>query len=154
MNMITVFDQLAELALLEIMSYLSCADALSAFTSLNDRYTRLLAERGHFRHVNLSITYAEQFHQLLQILPLDMIETLIIDRTASPLQLRSWPYLPRLSKLYLRGVREYDSILIFTLLHAATLTHVTIQADGHSLTVGDGNQSLDERCISRSPSSK
>ena len=46
---------------------------------------------------------------------------------------------PRLTKLYLRGVCDHDSIIIFILLHAATLTHVTIQADRYSLTVGDGN---------------
>jgi hypothetical protein len=137
--MITVFDELADLALIEIMSYLSSADALRAFTSLNDRCTRLLAERGFFHQVNLSATYSQQFHQLLQIIPLNMIEMLVIDRTASPLQLLRWPYLPRLTKLYLRGVRDHDSILIFILLHAATLTHITIQSDEYSLTVSDGN---------------
>jgi hypothetical protein len=63
------------------------------------------------------------------------IETLVIDRTASPLQLSRWPYVPRLTKLHLGGVREYDSILFFALLHAATLTYVTIESDGYSLTV-------------------
>ena len=132
-----VFDDLANLALIEVLSYLSCTDALCAFNSLNDRWTRLLVERGFFRHVNLSATYSRQFDQLLQILPLNNIETLIIDRTASPLQLMKWPYLTRLTKLHLQGVREYNSILIFALLHAATLTRITIQSDGYSLTVGD-----------------
>jgi hypothetical protein len=137
MEMSTVFDDLADLVLIEILSYLACTDALCAFTDLNNRWTCLLAERGFFRQVNLSGTYCGQFHQLLEILPLDNIETLVIDRTASPLQLSRWPYLPRLTKLYMRGVREYDSILFFALLHAATLTHVTIQSDQYSLTVSD-----------------
>ena len=123
MKMITVFDELADLAFIEIMSYLSSADALRAFTSLNDRWAGLLAERGYFHQVNLSMTYSQDFHQLLQILPLNMIKMLVIDRRASPLQLLRWPYLPRLTKLYLQGVRDYDSIFIFVLLHAATLTH-------------------------------
>jgi hypothetical protein len=103
----SLFNDLADLALIEVLSYLSCTDALCAFTSLNDRWTCLLAELGFFRQVNLSPTYSRQFHQLLQILPLNNIETLVIDRTASPLQLRRWPYLPRLTKLHLQGVREY-----------------------------------------------
>jgi hypothetical protein len=135
--MTSVFDHLADLVLIEILSYLSSTDALCAFTCLNARWTRLLAERGFFRQVNLSATYSRQFDQLLQILSLNHIETLVIDRSASPLQLRRWPYLPRLTKLHMRGVREYDTILSFALLHAATLTHVTIQSDGYSLTVSD-----------------
>jgi hypothetical protein len=90
----------------------------------------------------LSPTESRRFHQLLQILPLNNIETLVIDRSASPLQLSRWPYLPRLTKLYFRGVREYDSILFFALLHAATLTHVTIESDAYSLTVSDLEHSL------------
>ena len=77
------FDDLADLALIEILSYLSSTDALCAFTDLNHHWTCLLAERGFFRCVNLSATYSRQFHQLLQILPLNEIETLLIDRTAS-----------------------------------------------------------------------
>ena len=154
MKLSTEFDDLADLPLIELLSYLSCTDALCAFTCLNDRWTRLLVERGFFRQVNLSATYSRQFHQLLQIIPLNSIETLIIDRTASPLQLISWPYLPRLTKLHLRGVREYNTILFFVLLHAATLTHITIASDGYSLTVTDLNQSLDGRFISPSSSSR
>lgn len=137
--MITTFDALADLVLIKLLSHLSCTDALWAFTSLNYRWTCLLAELGFFRQVNLSPTYSRQFHQLLQILPLNNIETLVIDRTASPLQLRRWPYLPRLTKLHLQGVREYDSIMVFVILHSATLTHITIQSDEYSLTVSDGS---------------
>ena len=137
MKMSTVFDDLADLALIEILSYLSSTDTLCAFTSLNDRWTRLLAERGLFRQVNLSPTYYRQFRRLLQILPLNSIERLVIDRTGSPLQLIRWPYLPRLTRLHLRGVREYDSILFVALLHAATLIHITIESDEYSLTVSD-----------------
>ena len=142
MKMRIAFDDLADLAMIEILSHLSCTDALFAFTCLNDRWTHLLAERGFFSQVNLSSTCSRQFDQLLQILSLDNIETLVIDRTASPLQLRRWPYLPRLTKLHLRGVREYDSILFFALLHATTLSHVTIESDEYSLTVTFWNQPL------------
>ena len=76
MKMSTVFDDLADLALIEILSCLSSADALWAFASLNDRWTRLLAERGFFRQVDLSTTYCRQFDQLLEILPLNNIEVL------------------------------------------------------------------------------
>jgi hypothetical protein len=71
-----MFDDLADLVLIEMLSYLSSTDTLCAFTSLKDRWTRLLAERGFFRQVNLSPTYSRQFYQLLLILPLDNIETL------------------------------------------------------------------------------
>jgi hypothetical protein len=138
--MIVVFDDLADLVLIEIVSYLSCTDVLCAFTCLNDRLTRLLVERGFFRHINLSSTSYSQFNQLLRVLSLNDIETLVIDRNASPLQLLRWPYLPRLTKLRLRGVREYNNVLIFILLHAATLAHVTIESNKYSLTVSNSNQ--------------
>ena len=150
----TVFDRLADLALIEILSYLSCTNALCAFTCLDDRWTRLLAERGFFRQVNLSAAYSGQFHQLLHILPLASIETLVIDRSGSPLQLRRWTYLPRLTRLHLRGVWEYDSVLFFVLLHAATLTHITIESDEYSLTVSHRNRLLNGECISLSSSSR
>jgi hypothetical protein len=134
-EMITTFEDIADLVLIEIFSYLSCADVLSAFTCLNCRITGLLAERGFFRHVDLSSMSRRQFDQLLHILPLDDIETLTIDRHASPLQLRRWPYLPRLRRLQLRGVREYDSVLMFVVIHAATLTHITIESSEYFLTV-------------------
>jgi hypothetical protein len=154
MKMSTTFDDLPDLVLIEILSHLSSTDALWALSALNDRWTLLLAERGFFRQVNLSATYCRQFDQLLQILPLNNIEILIIDRTASPLQLLRWPHLPHLTELYLRGVREHDSVLLFVLLHAATLTHITIQSDAYSFTVRDDeDQSLDGICISLFPSS-
>ena len=65
--MSTTLDELADLASIEILSYLSSTDALSAFTRLNDRWTRTSAERGFFRQVNLSATYSRQFQQLLEI---------------------------------------------------------------------------------------
>jgi hypothetical protein len=139
---VTRFDDLADLVLIEIFSYLSCTDVLWAFSSLNKRLTRLLIERNIFRHVDLASAYHHQFHALLHVLRLNDIETLIINRNASPLQLIRWPYLPRLTKLYLRGVREYNSILIFVLLHAATLNHLTIQPDQLSVTVSKSNRFL------------
>jgi hypothetical protein len=135
-EMISTFDDLADLVLIEIFLYLSCANVLSAVTCLNGRITALLlAERGFFRHVDLSSMFCDQFDQLLHVLPLDDIETLTIDRHASPLQLRRWPYLPRLRRLNLKGVREYDSVLMFVLIHAATLTHITIESSQYFLTV-------------------
>ena len=57
----TVFHDLADLVLIEMLSYLPCADVLSAFICLNARITGLLAERGFFRHVDLSPMSRRQF---------------------------------------------------------------------------------------------
>ena len=131
----TTLDDLPDLALIELFSYLSSVDILCAFTCLNDRLTALLAERDFFRYVDLSPVRYRQFDILLRLLPLNDIETLAIDSNASPLQLFRWPYLPRLMRLRLTGVREYNNILIFVLLHAATLTHLTITSSKSFLTV-------------------
>ncbi|CAF1293778.1 unnamed protein product [Rotaria magnacalcarata] len=136
MTLITLFNDLPDLALIEIFSYLSSLDILWAFSSLNQRISLLLVERGYFRCINLSSTRHRQFHILLGMLPLNDIKTLIIDMDSSPLQLSQWPYLPCLKTLILNGTREFNDVLIFVLLHAATLTHLTIQTAKESVATG------------------
>jgi hypothetical protein len=127
MALSTRFDDLADLILIEIFSYLSSFDILWGFTYLNQRITSLLVERKYFRCVDLSSAHYFQFNKIIQVIQLNEIESLSIDINASPLQLYCWPYLPRLSTLRLKGVREYNDVITFLLLHAATLTHLTIQ---------------------------
>ena len=122
----TKFDALPDLVLIEIFSYLSSFDILFGFTSLNERLTLLLIERRYFSRIDLSSSHYFQFNQIIQRIDLNRIESLTIDINASPLQVSCWPYLPRLSTLRLLGVREYDDVITFLLLHAATLTHLTI----------------------------
>lgn len=122
----TKFDALPDLVLIEIFSYLSSFDILFGFTSLNERLTLLLIERRYFSRVDLSSSHYFQFNQIIQRIDLNRIESLTIDINASPLQVSSWPYLPRLSTLRLIGIREYNDVITFLLLHAATLTHLTI----------------------------
>ncbi|CAF0831231.1 unnamed protein product [Rotaria sordida] len=100
--MVAFFDDLPDLTMLEILSYLSCADALWTFSTLNNRLTMLLLERGVNRHVNLSSTQYYQFQKLLPLLRLNEIDSLIIDCYASALQLTKWPYLPHLKKLQIK----------------------------------------------------
>jgi hypothetical protein len=131
MEFITFFDDLPDLVLIELFSYLSSIDVLWIFGHLNSRLTALVGERGFFRHVNLSPARRRQFDTLLRLLPVDKIETVVIDSNASPLQLSRWPYLPRLTRLRLKGFREFDSVITFVNLHPATLTQGRIhyQAD-------------------------
>ncbi|CAF4516839.1 unnamed protein product [Rotaria socialis] len=136
MTLITLFNDLPDLALIEIFSYLSSLDILWAFSSLNQRISLLLVERGYFRCINLSSTRHRQFHILLGMLPLNDIKTLIIDMDSSPLQLSQWPYLPWLKTFILNGTREFNDVLIFVLLHAATLTHLTIQTTEEFVATG------------------
>ncbi|CAF1093274.1 unnamed protein product [Adineta steineri] len=128
MTFSTTFDDLPDLILIEIFSYLSSFNTLWGFTHLNQHITSLLIERRYFRCVNLSSAHYFQFNKIIQIIPLNNIESLTIDVNASPLQLSCWPYMPRLSTLRLKGVREYNDVIIFLLLHAATLTHLTIHS--------------------------
>jgi hypothetical protein len=129
MTLMTRFDDLPDLALLEIFSYLSSLNILWTFTCLNDRFTALVAERGFFHHVNLSSARLSQFDSLQCLLPLNEIQSLTIDINASPLQLARWPYLPSLTKLRFKVLRDFDDILKFVVLHAATLTHILIQTN-------------------------
>ncbi|CAF3339020.1 unnamed protein product [Rotaria sp. Silwood2] len=133
--MMSSFDDLPDLTLLEIFSYLSCADALWSFSNLNSRLTTLLKERGFYHHLNLSSTRRKQFETILSILQLNEIESLVIDRYASPLQLRRWPYLPNLTTLRLQGVRNFRDVFKFARKHANILSHLTVQSSGYFRTV-------------------
>ena len=129
MALITCFDDLPDLVLIELFSYLSSIDILWGFTHLNHRLTMLITERGFFYHINLSLARYHQFNTILRFLPLNDIQSLAIDSDASPLQLTHWPYLPRLRTLRIIGVYNHDDLLLFLLLHAATLTHLIIKSN-------------------------
>jgi len=133
--MSNLFENLPDLSLIEIFSYLSCVDALWSFSNLNSRLTTLLTERGFYRHVNLSSTRNKQFKTILSILRLNEIQSLVIDRCASPLQLKSWPHLPHLRTLRLHGVRNLIDAFKLTRKHANTLTHLTVQSTRYFYTV-------------------
>jgi len=126
MTLLTRFDDLPDLVLIEIFSYLSSFNILWGFTYLNQRITSLLVERRYFGCVDLSPSRHFQFNKIVQEILVNKIECLTIDINASPLQLSYWPYLPRLFRLQLKGVRYYDDVIIFLLLHSATLTHLII----------------------------
>jgi hypothetical protein len=126
MALITCFDDLPDLVLIELFSYLSSIDILWGFTHLNHYLTKLIIERGFFSHINLSLARYDQFNTILRFLPLNDIQSLSIDSDASPLQLICWPYLPRLRTLRIISVNNYDDLLLFLLVHAATLTHLII----------------------------
>ncbi|CAF1271985.1 unnamed protein product [Adineta ricciae] len=134
--MITLFDHLPDLPLLEILSYLSCLDALWAFSNLNARLTSLLSEQGFYYHVNLSSTRYQQFKALLSSLRFDEIQSLTIDVHASLLQIRCWPYLPRLRILKVKGVRNFRDVFSFAHRHASTLSHLTVESSRYFKTDG------------------
>lgn len=129
MALFTCFDDLPDLVLIELFSYLSSYEILWGFTGLNSRLTCLLAERGFLYHINLSLARYHQFHTMLRFIPLNDIQSLAIDSDASPFQLISWPYLPRLRTLRVIGAYNHDHLLLFILLHAATLTHLIIRSN-------------------------
>jgi hypothetical protein len=133
--MITLFDDLPDLSLIEIFSYLSCSDALWTFSKLNIRLTALLFEQGFYRHVNLSSTRYYQFQTLLPLLRLDDIHSLVIDWYASPLQLSKWPYLPHLKTLRVKDIYDYFDICHFVLQHANILIHLTLESNEYYLRV-------------------
>ncbi|CAF3801511.1 unnamed protein product [Rotaria sp. Silwood1] len=89
----------------------------------------LTMERGLFYHINLSLARNYQFNRILRFLPLNDIQSLAIDSDASPLQLTRWPYLPRLKTLRIIGVYNHNDLLLFLLLHAATLIHLIIKSN-------------------------
>jgi len=86
-------------------------------------------ERGFFHHINLSLAHYYQFKTILRFLPLNNIQSLAIDSDASPLQLTCWPYMPHLRTLRIIGVYNHDHLLIFLLVHAATLNHLIIKSN-------------------------
>ncbi|CAF4577236.1 unnamed protein product, partial [Rotaria sp. Silwood1] len=95
----------------------------------NHRLTMLITERGFFSRINLSLARYHQFNRILHFLPLNDIQSVSIDSDASPFQLTRWPYLPRLKTLRIIGVYNHDDLLVFLLLHAATLTHLIIKSN-------------------------
>ena len=134
----TCFDDLPDLVLIELLSYLSSIDVLWGLTDLNHRLTMLINERGFFDRINLSSARYDQFERILRYLPLNEIQSLVIDTRASPLQLARWPYLPRLATLRIIDMCNYDELLLFLVLHAATLTHLIIEANERSIAVSGG----------------
>ena len=139
--MVTIIDNLSDLSLIEIFSYLSCFDVLYSFSNLNVHLTALIAERGFFYHVNLSSARYEQFHSILSTLQLNEIQSLIIDCYASPLQLKTCPHLPHLTSLTVKGVRDWIDVSNFCKAHGNTLTHLAVQTNKYFCTVSpDRNQ--------------
>lgn len=139
MASITCFDDLPDLVLFELFSYLSSVDVLWGFTHLNHRLTMLIMERGLFYHINLSLARYHQFNAILRFLPLNEIQSLAIDSDASPLQLTRWPYLPRLRTLRIIGVYNHNDLLLFILLHTVTLTHLIIKSNERLIPVSINN---------------
>ena len=136
--MISLFDQLPDLILFEIFSYLSCADALWSFSKLNSCLTTLLREQGFYRHINLSSTGKNQFETIFSTLRLNEIQSLVIDRCASPLQIKRWSHLPHLTKLRLHGVRNFREVFKLAKKHSNTLTHLTVESNRYFYTVSTG----------------
>jgi hypothetical protein len=125
----TRFNDLPDLGLIELFTYLSSTDILWGFTHLNHRLTMLIIERGFFYHINLSNARYHHFNTILRFVPLNDIQSLAIDSDASPLQLTRWPYLPRLRTLRIIGAYNYDHLLLFLLLHAANLPHLIMKSN-------------------------
>ncbi|CAF4502227.1 unnamed protein product [Rotaria sp. Silwood2] len=136
MALITQFDDLPDLFFIELFNYLSSIDILWAFTNLNNRIQTIINERGFFRHINLSSARLSKFDTLLTILPLNQIETLIIDIEASPLQLSRWPYLPHLTTLRLYGLRDFVDTTNFILRHSTSLIHLTLETNDLFMSMG------------------
>ena len=140
MSSTTHFDDLPDLVLIELFSYLPSTDVLWGLTRLSQRLTMLLSERGFFHHINLSSARYHQFQTILRFLPLNDIQSLAIDGDASPLQLTCWPYLPRLRTLRVVGAYDHDHLLLFLLLHAATLTNVILKSNERFIPVSIHNR--------------
>jgi hypothetical protein len=135
MALITQFDNLPDLFFIDLFSYLSSIDILWAFNNLNNRIQAIINERGFFRHINLSSARLSKFNTLLTLLPLNQIETLIIDIEASPLQLSRWPYLPHLTTLRLYGLRDFIDAAAFILRHSTSLMHLTLETNDLFMSV-------------------
>ncbi|CAF4968444.1 unnamed protein product [Rotaria sp. Silwood1] len=138
--MVTVFNDLPDLSLIEIFSYLSCEDALWCFNNFNIRLTKLLIERGFYCHVNLSSTRYHRFKTFLSLLRFNEIQSLIIDCYSSPLQLKCWPYLPHLRILKVKGVRDFVDVYNFVRQHATTLIYLTVESSQYFETCGIGKK--------------
>ena len=135
MESVSVFDDLPDLALIELFTYLSSFDALWSFSRINYRLTILLAERGFLRRLNLSPARFGQFNILFDLFTLKDIQSLAIDCDGSPLQLIRWPRLPQLRTLRIKGVCNVGDLKIFLLVHAATLTHLILESNQDDMMV-------------------
>lgn len=127
MTSITQSHDLPDLFFIELFDYLSSVDILWAFTNLNNRIRALINERGFFRYIDLSAACLSKFDTLFTILPLNQIETLIINEEASPLQLSRWLYLLHLTTLRLYGLRDFLDATDFILRHSTSLMHLTLE---------------------------
>ena len=132
----SVLEELPDLALLELFSYLSSFDAGWLFARMNQRFHALVQERS-FRCINWSPARSNQFDLLLNLLPLENVHSLAIDQEASQLQLLRWPRLPRLKALRIKGVWNSEHLQIFLLCHAPTLTDLIVEAYEEDLMVSD-----------------
>ena len=135
----TSFNELSDLVLIELFSYLSSLDVLWGFTHLNQRLTCLIREQNFLSRINLSFAHYDQFNSILHTLPLNDIQSVAIDSDASPLQLTHWPYLPCLRTFRIIGACDCDDLLLFVLLHAATLTHLIIKSNERLVPVSNIN---------------
>ncbi|CAF4541427.1 unnamed protein product [Rotaria socialis] len=102
---------------------------MALITKLDDLPDLFFIDLGYFRHINLSSARLSKFDRLLSILPLNQIETLIIDIEASPLQLSRWPYLPHLTTLRLYRLRDFTDATNFILRHSTSLKHLTLETN-------------------------
>jgi hypothetical protein len=135
MALITRFDDLPDLFFIDLLSYLSSINIFWAFTNLNHRIRAIVNERGFFRHINLSSARLSKFDTLLTLLPLNQIETLVIDIEASPLQLSRWPFLPHLTTLRLYGLCDFEHATSFVLRHSVSLMHLTLETNDLFMSV-------------------
>ena len=126
MTLTNQFYDLPDLIIIDLFSYLSSIDVLWAFVNLNHRFRELVDERGYFRHINLSSARLSQFDTLLPLLPLNQIQTLVIDMGASFFQLTRWPHLPSLTTLRLYGLRDFEDASSFILRHSRTIIDLTL----------------------------
>ena len=132
----SVLEELPDLALLELLRYLSSFDAAWLFARMNHRFHALMQESG-FRRINWSPARSNQFNILFNLVPLDNVHSLVIDQEASPLQLLRWPRLPRLKAFRIKGVCNMEHLQMFLLCHAPTLTHLTVESNREDMMVSD-----------------
>jgi hypothetical protein len=142
MALITQFDDLPDLVLIDLFTHLTSIDVLWAFANLNHRLRKLVHERGFFRHINLSPARLSKFDTLLTLIPLAQIESLIIDIGASILQLSHWPDLPFLTTLRIYGLRDFEDATSFILRHSVSLVHLTLGTDNKFMLVRIPRDSL------------
>jgi hypothetical protein len=135
MALITQFDDLPDLVIIDLFTYLTSIDVLWAFANLNDRLRKLIDERGFFRHINFSSARLSKFDTLLTLLSLNQIESLVIDIGASTLQLSRWPHLPSLTSLRLYGLRDFEDATSFILRHSVSLIHLTLGTNNKFMSV-------------------